>query len=244
LILIASGAACGPSAVPVAPKATPVASADPRLSKAPDAKCEGEAYVPRPAWSGRKPTVPPPPVLPDRPVKVGDAYTVHGAVRALHDRFDTKPIAGDISIVGVIVDTNLARAPKCALHKTGIADPKGCVTEIPTFTIADDAADPNAPRIRAMGWASNFANVFTANATYDKLSAPPGPASAYRDELWAVVVPYPLPAVGAKVKVTGRYGVNFEKSSTGLSTDPEMGLFTVRAVETLERAPKPAKLGP
>jgi hypothetical protein len=61
-----------------------------------------------------------------------------------------------------------------------------------------------------------------------------------QDELWAVDVPYPLPSVGAKVKVTGRYGTVFAKSSAGLVTDPSNGIMTYGSIETLEPPTEPA----
>jgi hypothetical protein len=175
------------------------------------------------------------------PQKVGDSYTVFGAVHLLNvgASLGSADLGKELSIVGTIVDTNLGRAPRCALHKTGVRDPDGCVTEIPTFTLGDVKGSTAAPTIRVMGWASNFANVFDANAQYKNLTQ--RPAELYKDELWAVDVPFPLPSVGAKVKVIGRYGPSFTRSSAGMSTDPQYGIFTVSEVVYLEAAPEPAK---
>lgn len=235
-------AALGCGATPAAPAPAPVPSASPAASGS--ACPDDEAYTPRAAWSGKKPTLPPVPALPSRPERIGADYTVYGAVHALHSRVDEREITSkSITVVGVIVDTNLARAPKCALHPAGRRTPDGCVTEIPTFVIADErAADPGAPRIRALGWASNFPQVFEAHQRYKGLKAPP--AKLYEDPIWAVGVPFPLPAPGAKVRVHGRYGFSFTKSSTGITSDPDTGILTVESVETLEPAPEPAKLGP
>jgi hypothetical protein len=171
------------------------------------------------------------------PLKIGDAFTVRGAVHALNARERDPRLDQPITIVGVIVDTNLARAPKCAVHKTGRADPPNCVAEIPAFTLADDA-DAHSPRVRALGWASNFANVYEAFLLYRGHAT--APARLYQDELWAGDIPFPLPAPGARVRVTGRYGANFMRGSNGLITDADFGIITVDKVEMLERAPTPA----
>ncbi len=195
-----------------------------------------EAYQPKPAWSGRAASIPDPPMLPIIPRRIGEAYTVYGAVRALAAIDAHETLARDIAIVGYIVDTNFSRAPKCALHHTGRADPPGCVTEIPTFTIADDkAAGADAKRIRVMGFASNFPNVFEALLKERAHDAQP-----YLDELWATELPRPLPSVSAKVKVTGRYGALFARASTGVVADPRNGILTVNRVEYLEPAIAPA----
>ena len=63
----------------------------------------------------------------------------------------------------------------------------------------------------------------------------------YKDEIWNVTVPYPLPAVGAKVKVTGKYGYSFTKSSTGIVSDPTWGVMTYDGdskIEVVEPAPE------
>ena len=231
-------AACGPTGVhPVA--AGPVKPLPPP-PPASDSDCAPPPYVPQPAFSGRTATLPTPPTLPDLPQKIGDSYTVHGAVHLLNvgSSVGNSDLLKELSIVGYIVDTNLSRAPKCALHHTGIADPKGCVTEIPAFTLGDVKGSAAGEAIAAMGWASNFANVFEADFVYKK----PHPAGPYTDELWATEIPNPLPAVGAKVKVTGTYGFSFTKSSTGISTNPRYGILTVRSVVVLEPAPAPVKL--
>jgi hypothetical protein len=197
--------------------------------------------VPATAWSGAPVDIPDAPALSTAPLKKGDAFTVAGAVHALHSKYHSKDVAKPISIVGVIVASNLATAPACALHRTGKRDPDGCVTEIPSFTLADDR-DATSPRIRVLGWARNFAVVFDANQQYRGRTTAPSPL--VHDDVWNVDVPFPLPSLGAKVKVTGRYSFTFARSSTGMVADPSTGLFTVERVETLEPAPKPAQLGP
>lgn len=222
--------ACGPERTPVSPTPDPAKT----VVTAGSSECK-DPYVASPEWSGKKPSLPPVPTLPDQPRMIGDAYTVFGAIRGLHD-YDPKDVtAKDIAIVGYIVDTNLPRVDKCAIHKAGKADPENCVTEVPTFTIADENTPSAAQKIRVMGWASNFAQVYTAMLEYQKPNAQP-----YQDALWAIDVPKPLPAVGAKVKVTGRYAVNFTKSSAGMAADPRSGLLTYGKMEYLEQAPRPA----
>ncbi len=206
-----------------------------------------EPYKATPAWSGRKASLPSVPQLPNTPVKSGDAFTVYGAVHHLNSRIHNADVtAKNITITGYIVDSNIPRAPACAVHKTGKKDPDDCKTEIPTFVIADSKTpDEKAPRIKVMGWASNFANVHDAMEKYKNLKDPPTEKQVYQDEVWAMAVPYPLPSVGAKVKVTGKYGVNFSKSSAGIASDPRNGIMTYAGppdskIEYVEPAPEPA----
>jgi hypothetical protein len=212
---------------------------------------DSEKYKAIPAYSGAKPSLPPVPPLPTNPIRVGDSYSVFGAIHQLNSKYhSTEVTAKDISITGYIVDSNITTAPKCAVHKTGKKDPDDCKSEIPTFAIADAKGDMTGPRIRVMGWASNFANVFDAMQAYKDLKDPPKPPPTpdqagkpgflVNDELWAVSIPYPLPAVGAKVKVTGRYGIIFSKASSGLKSDPQNGIITYTALETMEPPTEPA----
>lgn len=170
------------------------------------------------------------------PQRQGDAYTVHGAIHALNARQHDTHLDQPITIVGVIVDTNLPRVDKCAIHKTGRADPPNCVTEIPAFTIADDAR--SSEKIRALGWASNFAHVYEAFLQYRGKTTKP--ATLLQDDIWGVDIPFPLPAVGATVRVTGRYGTMFTRASTGVLVDSDFGIITVDKVETVTAATTPA----
>jgi hypothetical protein len=201
--------------------------------------CEDkDPYRPRVASQAPQPDLPPIPEVPKVALKIGEDYTVTGAVRTLHARFHESDFSNDVTIVGVIVASNLATAPACALHSVGQKDPEHCEAEIPSFTLADDAK--STARIRVLGWASNFASVFEAL----KLgTSSPAARKPYTDERWSVVVPYPLPAVGAKVRVHGHYGTLFEKSSGGLIADPDNGIFTSRSIDVLVPASTPAKLG-
>lgn len=203
-----------------------------------------EPYQAAPAWSGQKPNLPTPPSLSSAPIKVGDGYTVAGAAHQLRSRYHDKDVTKDpISIVGYIVAENITDAPSCAIHKEGKKDADDCQSEIPSFWIADtkDAAK-DKPRIRVLGWAKNFATVYEAMQKYKNLKEVRDPAKdLVKDEIWGVDVPFPLPAVGAKVKVTGKYGYSFSKSSTGIVSDPINGTLTYEKVEVLEPAPEPVK---
>jgi len=210
-----------------------------------------EPYKVSPAWSGKHASLPPVPQLPTNPIKTGDSYTIYGASHHLRSRIHATEVTGkDISIIGYIVDANISTAPACAVHKTGKKDPENCVSDIPTFWISDTKGDKSGAKIKVMGWASNFANVFDAMDKYKNAKDPPKhadkpdnagkPGYLMQDELWAVDVPYPLPSVGAKVKVTGRYGTVFAKSSAGLVTDPSNGIMTYGSIETLEPPTEPA----
>ena len=73
-----------------------------------------------------------------------------------------------------------------------------------------------------IGWAKNFATVdrFDARRTRTKGKKDP-PAKLVKEDVWDVDVPFPLPAVGAKVKVTGKYGYTFTKAQTGIVSRSE-----------------------
>lgn len=198
-----------------------------------------EPYKAAPAWSGRKPSLPAPPTLTNAPVKVGDAYTIAGASHHLRSRIHDKEVTkSSITIQGYIVEENISDAPACAVHKTGKADPEDCKSEIPSFWIADEkGAGKDKPRIRVLGWAKNFASVWEAMEKYKNLKEVKDPAKdMYKDEIWNVDVPFPLPAVGAKVKVTGKYGFTFSKASTGLVSDPINGVMTYEKMDVVEPA--------
>src|SRR5687768_15096702 len=165
-MLIACGGPSTPAPAPTAPTA-PTAS----VAATPPPKTEdcGDEYRAAAPPSGPKVDLPEVPNLPSAPKKDGDAFTVFGATHALRSRHESADVTkNEITIVGWIVDSNVARAPKCAWHKTGVADPENCRTEIPAFVIADDKDtlpdDPDKAHIRVLGWARNFAAVFDASA--------------------------------------------------------------------------------
>ncbi len=201
-------------------------------------------YKPQPAWSGKAANMPVPPSMPSTPIKQGDAYTVYGAVHQLRSMMHSKDVTSPpaISIVGYIVDSNIPRAPDCAVHKTGKADPEGCNTEIPSFWIADNKDDTKGTKVRVVGWARNFAVVYDAMKGYKNLKPGDVPTEkqAVKDDTLNVTVPFPLPAVGAKVKITGAYNVAKTVVSDMVS-EPIGGVMSLQTMETLEQAPAPAK---
>lgn len=205
------------------------------------AGCGGDEvkYEPRPAYSGQKASLPAVPNVPKKPIKNGDAYTIWGASYSLRSRVHRKEVAGKkLTLVGYIAKTNLADAPKCAVHKGGKADPENCKPPIPAFWVCDAKDAPLNECVKVMGWASNFAQVYEAITEFDK-----GKEDAeYNDTFWGVKIPNPLPAVGAKVSVTGTYGVTFSQSSTGAEADPVMGLMSLQEMKELEPAPELATL--
>ena len=193
-----------------------------------------QPYTPKPAVSGKKPSLPAVPTLPTKAKKQGDAYTVWGITHDLHSRVHVDDVLGKkVSIVGYIVKTNFDSAPKCAIHKTGKGDPPDCKSSVPTFSIADEKGDTKEA-IDVMGWASNYAQMYTLIEAIDK--APKGKESEVKlkDEFWGADLPNPLPNVGAKVKVTGTYGVTFTRATGGAAADPKHGILTVEKIEYLE----------
>jgi hypothetical protein len=181
---------------------------------------------------------PPVPVLPARAERAGDAFTVWGASLALRSRYQRSSVTErPITITGWIVRTNLAEAPRCAVHAGGVADPPGCTAPVPAFWIGDAPDAAISDSIKVMGWASNFAQIHDAIRTY----AHPG-APAHFDTFWGIAVPNPLPAAGARVRVSGSYGPAFRRASTGIEVDPVMGILTADGIDTVERAPARATL--
>ncbi len=197
-------------------------------------------YTPKPAYTGPRPLLPSPDRYVPRQIKVGDAYTAWGAVHHLHSRVHRDEVNGKrISVVGYIVKTNYDAAPRCAVHRTGKGDPAGCRAPIPSFSIADEKGNTERA-IDVMGWASNFAQVFTMIEAIDR--APPGKTATLVDEFWGAPLPNPLPSVGAKVRVTGTYAVTFTKATGGAAANATAGILTAEAIETLEPAPAKAIL--
>lgn len=193
-----------------------------------------QPYQPKPAVSGKKPSMPAVPTLPTKARKQGDAYTIWGITHDLHSRVHAEDVLGKkVSIVGYVVKTNYADAPKCSIHKTGKGDPPDCKSPVPSFAIADDKSETKEA-IEVMGWASNFAQLFTLIEAVDK--APKGKESEVKlkDEFWGGDIPNPIPNVGAKVKVTGTYSVTFTKATGGAASDPKHGILTVEKIEYLE----------
>ena len=193
-----------------------------------------EPYKPVAAWAGARPSLPSPPSLSVVPLKNGDAYTVAGAIHALRSRVHEKEMTGQkITLIGTIVDSNLADAPACALHPTGVKDKPECTTDLPSFSIADTKDGEKA--IKVLGWASNFANVYDG-----QISCRSG--RKHRDDKLEVELPCPLPAIGSRVKITGEYGFSY-RAAGGVASDPASGILTYASMETVEPASKAAVLG-
>lgn len=197
-----------------------------------------QPYVPQPAYSGKKASMPAVPTLPQKPIKVGDAYTVWGLQHHLRSRVHNPDVANkDVTVVGYIVKTNLAEAPKCAVHKTGKGDKDDCKAPVPAFWIADEKGD-DKNAIKVMGWASNFANIYDAIEKYSVKTN----KDVVKDEFWGGEIPNPIPNVGAKVQLAATYGVGFSKSTQGVETDPIRGLLTFSKMTYLEPPPEPGTL--
>jgi hypothetical protein len=199
-------------------------------------------YKPVPAYSGKKANLPAVPTLPNKPIKVGDAYTVWGVQHHLRSRVHNADVNGkELTITGYIVKTNLPDAPACAVHKTGKGDPADCNAPVPAFWIADEKGDQKNA-IKVMGWASNFAQIYDGINKYSaKLPAGKEPETV-KDEFWGQDIPNPIPAVGAKVSIEGVYGVSFTKATSGVETDPLHGVMSANKITYVEPAPELATL--
>jgi hypothetical protein len=242
--LAAAALACG-SAAPVAKPLEPRAvqrPAAPQIAAAAvaSARCVPDfiPYVPPPASSVavRLPAVP---ELPQRPIKVGDAYSVWGAGYLLRSEVHRAEVSEHpVTIQGYISKTNLLEAPRCAVHASDKADPTGCRAPAPAFWLSDAPhADPK-DSIKVLGWASNYAQVYEAIKLFDL-----GTDIADRlDEALGVRLQNPLPAVGAKVSVTGTYGTTFVMNTSDAEADIVMGLLTYQTMQYLEAAPELARL--
>jgi hypothetical protein len=208
------------------------------------AGCGGDdnPYKPQPAWSGKRASLPPPATPPSNPIKTGESYTVYGAIHQLRSLIHGKDVtANPISITGYIIDSNIPRAPECAIHKTGKADPPNCTPEVPSFWIADEKGATKGSKIRVVGWARNFAVIYDAMKSYARVrpGEQPKDKEIIDDDILNVVVPFPLPAVGAKVKITGAYNVAKTVVSDMVS-EPQGGVMALQKMEQIEPAPSPA----
>lgn len=200
---------------------------------------DAKPYTSKPAWSGQPVSLPDVPTLPAKPAKVGDAYTVWGASHHLRSVVHSESVKGkEITIIGWIVKTNFPDAPECAVHPTGKADPDGCKPPVPAFWIADEKGDTKNS-MKVLGFASNFAQLYDAIKKDDKAKEGDDPVM---DEFLGTPLPMPTPNVGAKVKVTGTYGFAYTKATSGIETDPRMGIMTYSKLEYIEKPPEPATL--
>jgi hypothetical protein len=202
---------------------------------------EDNPYKPQQAWSGKKASLPAPPSMPTTPIKNSDGtYSVYGAVHQLRSLLHDKEVtAQPITISGYIVDSNVGRAPKCAIHKTGKADPDGCTSEVPSFWIADNKDDTKNAKVRVVGWARNYAVICDAMKAYGKLKPGEQPKEPVTDDILNVPLPNPLPSIGAKVKITGAYGGSKTVVSDMVS-EPTGGVMALQKMETTDPAPAPA----
>lgn len=215
-----------------------------------------KAYEKKPAPTGKPAALPPPPRLPQKPKKDGDAYTVFGLVHDIHNKVHAPEVKNKkVTVVGFITKTNMvpctddAKAveencvPKCAvpedIKKGTEAD---CKAPAPTFWIAD-AVDEKKEAIAVMGWASNFAGIKGAIEEMDKETSIEKAAEVKFMDQQGRVIPNPLPAVGAKVKITCQYG--FSSKVLGVASDPKYGILGCgndRVIEVLQEAPEQASL--
>jgi len=201
---------------------------------------EGEPYQPLVPPSGVKANLPSVPSVPKKPIKEGEAYTVWGASYYLRSRVHHDEVAGrDLKLTGYITATNLADAPKCAIHATGKQDPEGCEAPIPTFWLADSKDAPKEESMKVLGWASNFAQLYDAVNDYKKRRRSKKEAEPLQDAFWGVKIPFPLPGPGAKVTVTGNYSTAFTRATSGTVADPIMGVLTY---DDIQYAEEPAEL--
>lgn len=149
------------------------------------------------------------------------------AMRLLCAREETW--SASISIEGIVVKTNLAEIPTCAIHPAGIADPYDCRSPVPTFWLADSPSAPESTWIPVMGWASNAANLYE-HALQEAESVNP---DSYEDSFWGVIVP--SFSLGGRVTVWGSYAKTFDKTSSGWERQPTTGVLSYR--ELMETAP-------
>lgn len=216
----------------------PMPAEGPCLQQPPPQHCGSHqkrvAYtpIPSPTTDAR---IPEPPPLSPVPERQGDAFTVRGIKRLLRDPEEGSRLAEQVTVVGYVVSTNFAKAPKCSLHPAGRPDPAGCVSPLPEFEIADTL--DGKLRLRVMGFASNFPRLVTAQQREKQKQQGP-----LIDDFWAVPVPSPLPAPGARVRVRGVVGQSFARSASGLVIDSR-GILTYDALTYLEPPPTPAVLG-
>jgi hypothetical protein len=199
-----------------------------------------EAYKAVPAFSGRRASLPAVPTLPTKAIKVGDGYTVYGAMHHLRSRVHNPDVAGkDITITGYIVKTNLPEAPACTVHKTGKGDKEDCKAPVPAFWIADDKGD-DKNAIKVMGWASNRPDLRRGSEV-------PGPqggegeSNRSRTSSGPSIFQTLFPNVGAKVTVNGNFGVSFTKATSSVER-PSHGILTYAKLTYVEPPAEPGTL--
>lgn len=164
------------------------------------------------------------------------AFTVREASCTLRDGNQSGTFEKEeIAITGYVTATNLPDVPPCANHRPGVSDPVGCSLPVPAFWIGNTRNASRSNSIRVVGWASQYAQVLAAKARY----AEAGAGVTDFDVFWGVPIPNPIPEVGARVVVVGRYGVSPLDSSRGTDTNYTMGILTYSSMKTIEPAPAP-----
>lgn len=170
------------------------------------------------------------------PLKSGADYTVWGLGSSLRSPQQREAVTRElITVTGFVVATNLDSTPACAVHAGGIADADDCTAPIPAFWLGDRPDSALAQCVKVMGFASNYAQL------YDAIQAMDRGEQAF-DVFWGMEIPNPLPAVGARVTVSGQYGTTFSMASSGSETDETMGIVSFRSMQTLEPAQELATL--
>jgi hypothetical protein len=175
----------------------------------------------------------PAPKLQTQPLRAGEAYTVWGASLYFRSPQHRQEVTlQPIAITGYVVKTNFAEAPRCAVHRAGMADPIDCKAAAPAFWLGDRPDASEADCIEVLGFASNYAQVYEAIRQADSAK----PDKPYVDTNWGQQIPNPLPASGAKLTVRGNYGLAFSKFSSGAETDSTMGILDFADRDELEPA--------
>lgn len=171
-----------------------------------------------------------------RTVKSDEGYTVWGLGYSLRSRQHRDQVTREpVVVVGYVVSSNLPTAPLCAVHEGGVADPEDCKPPVPAFWLGDSPDAALDESVKVMGFASNYAQIYDAIQQFDR-------GEQAFDAFWGVEIPNPLPAVGARVSVTGRFGPTFSISASGSETNDTMGILTFTSMQTLEPAPELATL--
>ena len=220
-------ACAGGNAAATAPKPAPVRA----VEVAPAEPC-----VPAKAAAGQVPSLPTV-ELQKQPVQVGEEYTVWGLGYSLRSRQHRELVTRQpITVTGYIVASNLASAPPCLVHRGGIADAEDCYGPVPAFWLGDRPDSALTECVKVMGFASNYAQIYDAIHAFDRGEP------TFSDMFWGQEIPNPLPAVGAKVRVTGKFGTTFSMASSGMESDATMGILTFRSMQTLEPARELATL--
>ncbi len=234
LVLGPVSGGCAPAPPPAPSPATVVVAPPAESAMRPSAvSCDEGRYEPAPPSTAASAKLPPLPAIPDVPPRNGDIFTVRGAVHAFRTPGELAALApADAVIEGVIVDENITRAPRCALHAAGKRDPKGCAPEIPAFWLADDTS-AGAPRIRVLGFASSFSQVYEAQRLARGAPASGKPSQRWQDERWGTEVPWPMPRNGQRVRVRGTYAQGFERASGAPVEDQLNGILSYKQIDYL-----------